>query len=173
MKKNKQALKLTLLLLVFLAPFFGALFVYQARDGLHFMTKNAGTLIRPSVMFEQLGTLPNERRWWMVYYSDTGCDSACEKAIAYMDTIRQTLLEDSPRLGVIVVTKVSVDLSAFKRIHYLQDAKTLPDGLPTENGRGLWLMDPHGNIILNYDPVVLDNRMLLDLRHLLKVSRIG
>jgi hypothetical protein len=173
MKKNNQALKLTLLLLVFLAPLIGALFVYQARDGIHFMTKNVGTLIRPPVAFEQLGTLPNERRWWMVYYSDAGCDAACEKAINHFNTIRQSLLEDSPRLGVIIVTKDAPKATAFKNVHQIQDQAPLPTVLPVEQGRGLWLMDPHGNIILNYDPVILDNRLLLDLRHLLKVSRIG
>lgn len=173
MKKNKQALKLTLLLLVFLAPMIGALFVYQARDGIHFMTKNVGTLIRPPVAFEQLGTLPDERRWWMVYYSDAGCDDACVKAMAYFDTIRQSLLEDSPRLGIMLVTKQPASVTTFKNVHHVQNEAALPAGLPTENGRGLWLMDPHGNIILNYDPVALDNRLLLDLRHLLKVSRIG
>jgi hypothetical protein len=173
MKKKNQALKLTILLLVFLAPFFAALFVYQARDGIHFMTKNAGTLIRPTVHFETLGTLPPERRWWMVYYSDAGCDAACEKALSHFETIRQSLIEDSPRLGVILITKTQIHTVPFKGVYETEFLGPLPEGLPSEHGRAIWLMDPLGNIILSYDPVVLDNRLLLDLRHLLKVSRIG
>lgn len=173
MKKNKQALKLTLLLLVFLAPFIAALFVYQARDGIHFMTKNAGTLIRPSVHFETLGALPSERRWWMVYYSDKGCDVACEEALNHFDVIRDSLLEDSHRLGIILITKDKIRTVSFHGVYEMEYLGDLPEGLPTENGRAIWLMDPLGNIILNYDPVKLDNLLLLDLRHLLKVSRIG
>lgn len=173
MKKNKQAWKLTLLMLIFLAPFIGALFVYQARDGLHFMTKSAGTLIRPSVAFETVGQLPDERRWWMVYYSDAGCDDACNKALAQFDTIRQSLLKDSDRLGIILITKDAPRPVRFTNVYQIQDEQTLPTGLPSDAGRAIWLVDPLGNIILNYDPVQLDNRMLLDLRHLLKVSQIG
>ena len=173
MKKNNQAWKLTLLLLIFLAPFIGALFVYQARDGIHFMTKSAGTLIRPSVAFETIGTLPEERRWWMVYYSDAGCDASCDKALKHFDTIRQSLLKDSDRLGVMLITKEIPRPVRYTNVHQVKDMQPLPEGLPVTHGRGIWLMDPNGNIIMNYDPMQLDNRMLLDLRHLLKVSQIG
>jgi hypothetical protein len=45
----------------------------------------------------------------------------------------------------------------------------MPEGQTT----AIWLIDPLGNIILRYDASALDNRMLLDLRYLLKVSQIG
>ncbi len=173
MKKNKTALKLTLLLLVFMAPFFTALFLYQARDGFHFMTNSAGSLIRPSVSFDLVGTLPAERRWWMVYYSDARCDADCDKALNHFNTIRESLLEDSKRLGVILITKEKVEQVSVKEVLIIQDLQPLPAGLPTEQGRAIWMVDPLGNIILNYNPVELDNRLLLDLRHLLKVSQIG
>jgi hypothetical protein len=173
MKKNNKALKLTLLLLVFFAPFMAALFMYQARDGFHFMTKNAGTLIRPSVSFEKIGTLPDERRWWMVYYSDDGCDDACQNALKHFDTIQQSLFKDKDRLGLLLITKSSIGAVPVDNVRVVQYVLPLPEGLPTEKGRAIWLMDPHGNIILNYDPQQLDNRLLLDLRHLLKVSQIG
>ena len=137
------------------------------------MTKNVGTLIRPSVHFETLGSLPPERRWWMVYYSDVGCDAACEKALNHFEMIRQSLVEDSPRLGMILITQKQIHTVPFKGVYELEYVGALPEGLPSHNGRAIWLVDPLGNIILDYDPVVLDNRLLLDLRHLLKVSRIG
>jgi hypothetical protein len=36
----------------------------------------------------------------------------------------------------------------------------------------LWIIDPHGNLVLRYDPRSRA-RMLNDLRHLLKLSNIG
>jgi hypothetical protein len=60
-----------------------------------------------------------------------------------------------------------------KHVVIIQNQQPLPAGLPIEEGRAIWMVDPLGNIILNYDPVALDNRLLLDLRHLLKVSQIG
>jgi hypothetical protein len=74
---------------------------------------------------------------------------------------------------MILVTKSAIGAIPFDHVQVIQHALPLPDTLPTENGRGMWLVDPNGNIILNYDPTKMDNRLLLDLRHLLKVSQIG
>jgi glutathione peroxidase-family protein len=37
----------------------------------------------------------------------------------------------------------------------------------------LWIIDPHGNLVLRYDPSVKGKDLLNDLRHLLKLSNIG
>ena len=37
----------------------------------------------------------------------------------------------------------------------------------------LWIVDPHGNLVLRYDPQVKGKDVLTDLRHLLKLSNIG
>ncbi|MGH8332082.1 MAG: hypothetical protein ACRES0_16895, partial [Pseudomonas sp.] len=37
----------------------------------------------------------------------------------------------------------------------------------------LWIIDPHGNLVLRYDPTVKGKDLLNDLRHLLKLSNIG
>jgi hypothetical protein len=37
----------------------------------------------------------------------------------------------------------------------------------------LWIIDPHGNLVLRYEPTVKGKDLLNDLRHLLKLSNIG
>ncbi|MNY68082.1 hypothetical protein D3C86_2057890 [compost metagenome] len=37
----------------------------------------------------------------------------------------------------------------------------------------LWIVDPHGNLVLRYDARVKGKDLLNDLRHLLKLSNIG
>jgi hypothetical protein len=37
----------------------------------------------------------------------------------------------------------------------------------------LWIIDPHGNLVLRYDPSIKGKELLNDLRHLLKLSNIG
>ena len=37
----------------------------------------------------------------------------------------------------------------------------------------LWIVDPHGNLVLRYDAKVKGKHVLDDLRHLLKLSNIG
>ena len=42
-----------------------------------------------------------------------------------------------------------------------------------ETGPQLWIVDPHGNLVLRYDAKVNGKHVLDDLRHLLKLSNIG
>ncbi len=42
-----------------------------------------------------------------------------------------------------------------------------------EPGPQLWIVDPHGNLVLRYDGKVNGKHVLDDLRHLLKLSNIG
>lgn len=186
MSQKKVAAKLLILLLICIAPMIGAIFLYQARDGIHFMTKNTGTLIQPSVEVSTLGLINAKGeavelsnlglRWWLVLYTPEVCDIKCTEVVAYFNTIHLSLTEHKDRMGEMVLSSNGLNTSSLpplSSLHAAQVTKPLPAQLPLYNGYGLWIMDPNGNIILSYDPSALDNRPLLDLRHLLKVSRIG
>jgi hypothetical protein len=186
MSQKKIAAKLLIVLLICLAPMIGALFLYQARDGLHFVTKNTGTLLQPPVPASELGLLDAQGhpvdiqsfglRWWLVLYTPDVCDIKCTEVVAYFNTIHLSLTEHQHRLGEFVITSNALNtakLPKLSTLHVAKITKPLPESLPLHQGYGLWIMDPNGNIILSYDPSTLDNRPLLDLRHLLKVSRIG
>ncbi|MBT8767387.1 hypothetical protein [Metapseudomonas boanensis] len=41
------------------------------------------------------------------------------------------------------------------------------------DGVQLWIVDPHGNLVLRYDATANGKQILNDLRHLLKLSNIG
>jgi hypothetical protein len=178
--KRRVALKLFLLLIICLAPMIGALFLYQARDNFEFMSKNQGTLILPSVNLEALGVnTPEPRRWLLAYYTPNGCNMRCQEVLAHFSVIEQSLIKDKPRIGSVLLSPNAViagtlptepsDLLEFQTNHNLLPKQLMPFGQDT----GIWLIDPLGNIILRYELDALDNRMLLDLRYLLKVSQIG
>jgi cytochrome oxidase Cu insertion factor (SCO1/SenC/PrrC family) len=44
---------------------------------------------------------------------------------------------------------------------------------PALDGAQLWIVDPHGNLVLRYAAGSDGKRILDDLRHLLKSSQIG
>lgn len=186
MSQKKVAAKLLILLLICLAPMIGAIFLYQARDGWHFVTKNTGHLLQPSIDMRDLGLIDMQGQamelskaglhWWLVLYTPNVCDITCHEVLAYFNTIHLSLTEHKARIGELVISPGNINASELPKLPSLHAAhitKPLPSALPLYNGYGLWIMDPHGNIILSYDPATLDNRPLLDLRHLLKVSRIG
>jgi hypothetical protein len=178
--KKRVALKLLLLLLICLAPMIGALFLYQARDNVMFVSKNHGTLITPSVNLSQLGVeVPQPGRWLLAYYTPNACDSACKNVIEHFSVMELSLTKDKPRMASIVLSPNAVadetlpaipkDLMARQIDSDSLPAQLMPEGQTT----AIWLIDPLGNIILRYEASPLDNRMLLDLRYLLKVSQIG
>lgn len=175
-KQRRVALKLLLLLLVCLAPVIGAVFLYQARDTMVFASKNQGTLIIPPISLDTLGVeLPTERRWWLTYYTPKACDEACQAVLNHFNTIELSLAKDAPRLGTLLlspnpINQASMPAKPVGLVYKQTNPQVLP---PSLQPSGIWLIDPLGNIILRYDADKLDNRMLLDLRYLLKVSQIG
>lgn len=178
--KRRIALKLFLLLIICLAPMIGALFLYQARDNVVFASKNHGTLIIPSVQLESLGVPnPEPARWLLAYYTPNACDEHCQKVVAHFSTIELSLIKDKPRLRSVVLSPNPIQVESLPAepadlLHYQTNGAPLGEQLmPLNETTGIWLIDPLGNIILRYDVNALDNRLLLDLRYLLKVSQIG
>jgi hypothetical protein len=178
--KRLSALKLFLLLIIFLAPLIGALFVYQARDSFDFVSKNQGTLILPSISLKRLGVdTPEPGRWLLAYYTPNGCNTHCQEVIAHFSVIELSLIKDKPRIGSVLLSPNPViagtrpsepaDLLEFQTNRDPLPRQLMPLGQET----AIWLIDPLGNIILRYNVDALDNRTLLDLRYLLKVSQIG
>ena len=56
---------------------------------------------------------------------------------------------------------------------YAMDLPAYTRGAQGNGGAQLWIIDPHGNLVLRYDPSVKGKDVLNDLRHLLKLSNIG
>jgi hypothetical protein len=56
---------------------------------------------------------------------------------------------------------------------YSLDLPAYTKGAQSNDAPHLWIIDPHGNLVLRYDPSVKGKDLLNDLRHLLKLSNIG
>ena len=113
----------------------------------------------------------------MAYYTPTACDKACHEVIQHFAVIEASLVKDKPRLDSILLSPNPIEnlpAEPADLLHYQTNGKALEHQLMPENQTtGIWLIDPLGNIILRYEVDKLDNRLLIDLRYLLKVSQIG
>ena len=73
-------------------------------------------------------------------------------------------------------TRADLDASELL-VRRLRDAfpddAILSEEGPTARGAQLWIVDPHGNLVLRYDSSSKGKAILNDLRHLLKISQIG
>ena len=56
---------------------------------------------------------------------------------------------------------------------YTLDLPTYTQGAEGNGAAQLWIIDPHGNLVLRYGPGVIGKDVLNDLRLLLKLSNIG
>jgi hypothetical protein len=187
--------KLLALVAVFLSPFIGgwlALYVFELRPE----SGNYGTLVQPvrKIDWPPLTTRDGERReggfagkWRLLLFVDDACAEPCRENLYYMRQIRVLLGRDTGRLVNILVTGGAIDepMKAF--------LKDYPDLVVIENYRGaallsqfsvdggepvgaspkMYLVDPDDNLMMHYPPENDQNRVLEDIKKLMKISQIG
>ena len=112
---------------------------------------------------------PLPGRWLLARpLAEPQCDAACRTTLQQGQRIRRAQGEDGQRLVVAglgrqPVSGVPAGVTTLVRADW-------PAVLQVP---GLVLIDPHGNLVLRYDPSVKGKDVLNDLRHLLKLSNIG
>ncbi|MCL0239188.1 hypothetical protein, partial [Escherichia coli] len=74
-------------------------------------------------------------------------------------------------LGADYEAKLTREYPQLQR--YPLDAATFSKTTGDKATPQLWIIDPHGNLVLRYEPNVKGKDLLNDLRHLLKLSNIG
>lgn len=157
-----------------------------------------GELITPAVPIEGFDLLDAAGKTWelekvkeiwsMVYFADAQCDEICEKSLynmrqvrlstgRRMDRVQRVLV--TPRVeemdallkqaneGLAVVGGSSEQISSFKQ--QIIDAQT---GM-SECINCVYMVDPFGNVMMRFAPDLDPKKILKDVMHLLKVSRIG
>lgn len=172
---------LYLLLLTFFIPFAAAAIVLKTGLYNTIGTTNHGTLIERSLTLEQiLETHPTldkaiqPNTWKLLFIMPVQCDSACENSLYLLKQIETAMGPDKPRVESLVVHPQ--DRSELNQV--MQTAVTqLPS--PSESSH-LYLVDPLGRVFMHYpgipdrhDAVLHGRDIVKDLKHALKLSKIG
>jgi hypothetical protein len=115
---------------------------------------------------------------WVLVTSDSGmCPPACRDKLATARQVRLALGRNAARVErVFVVDDTSVptagSLAEFAGTVVALSPFALPPG--AENDRAhIYLVDPHGNVMMRWPAGADRKRMLGDLQRLLKASQIG
>lgn len=157
-----------------------------------------GELIHPAVPLETFGLASAEKpewglddirgKWSMVYFSDDECDEPCETALYNMRQIRLSTGRRMERVQRVFVTPVWEDMQekldeASEGLFVVGGDESRIDGLRTQFANAqshmddcndcMYLVDPYGNLMMRFAPELPAAKILKDLKHLLKVSRIG
>lgn len=124
------------------------------------------------------GAAPDEDagRWLLLVTSADDCGADCRELVYLARQIHVGLNRDVGRAGHALAhgaplpAEYDAELrSAYPQLRRLAlEAERYP-----EQGAQLWIVDPHGNLVLRYGAGSNGKQILEDLRYLLKISQIG
>ncbi|MFT6371462.1 MAG: cytochrome oxidase Cu insertion factor (SCO1/SenC/PrrC family) [Gammaproteobacteria bacterium] len=198
-EKNKSLFwhraKLLAFIGVFLSPFIGgwmALYVFDVRP----TNGNYGTLVEPvkRVSWPVIESTKGDtyenglgRQWSFIMFSNGLCAELCQSNLYYMRQLRILLGRDTPRISNVFISTqpISEELKTFF-VDYpnliVIDEVDEPalfkqfqiEGEDAVGGSPkLYLVDPDQNYMMYYPAENDHNKILEDIRKLIKLSQIG
>lgn len=188
-------LKIVGLIAVFVAPFLAgwlALYVFEIRPP----NSNYGELIEPvkKLDWPLLKTTDGRtleggfgRKWTLLLFAGDNCAAQCRSNLFYLRQLRILLGRDTARLqNVLVLAQPLGDEMRTLLIEYpdliviennrderLYSQFRLPQVDAIGNSAKLYLVDPDQNLMMHYPAQIEQNRVLDDIRKLMKLSQIG
>lgn len=186
MKLSPRA-KLLALVALFMLPIVASVLAYNFLDLRP--TANYGELITPpAAATTQRFARPDGSPFtfaqlagrWALVASDSGtCPEPCQRKLVTLRQVRLALGRNAPRVErVFVVDDTrSPDPRALEPFPGMLVALT-PTGLQVPPGAAndrahIYLVDPHGNVMMRWPEAADGRRMVKDLERLLKASQIG
>jgi cytochrome oxidase Cu insertion factor (SCO1/SenC/PrrC family) len=143
-----------------------AKYFYQHRDITQ--TVNYGKLLNPPLLLEKIVStdITEYQGRWILLYATAFCDTLCTQNLYKMRQVRLAAGKDQERVARLLVTQTAYKLPlAYQGTYQEETAQKIPSGL--------YLADPHGNIILHYQSDADPEKVLKDLTRLLRISQIG
>lgn len=121
--------------------------------------------------------------WSLVLLLAGPCDPACVAALEELGRVRAALDKDMPRVRRVLLHDggcCAPGLPVLAQSDVLVLAGAGPDGAalralfpPVQGGPGIYIVDPHGNLVMGYPSAGAGRGLLKDLERLLRLSRIG
>lgn len=120
-------------------------------------------------------------KWVLVQFDSGSCAEYCERKLYFMRQVRKALGKDTSRVERMwLLTDGQVPNDRLKEaIEGTRQARTAGSSIaaefPAERSAAdhIYLVDPHGNLMMRFPRDPDPSRMLRDLQRLMKVSRIG
>lgn len=198
-ERRKSRIKLVLIFSLFAVPLLlASVYLHLVRSsGGQLGDTSRGQLVDPAVPLteftlqsaDEAFNLDSVRGLWTLLYLPEGaCDETCQLNLYHMRQVRlalnhrmdrvqramvlqtenqvsATILAEHP--GLVVATGSAEAQSVLR--DQVRSAESKMDPMPD----AIYLIDPLGNLMLRFPSDLEPKSMLKDLKHLLKVSRIG
>ena len=179
--RRRGRLQLVLILLLTVGPMVLATGMYKLKFWLPESRSYHGELLGNGQSRAALGVTADEQRWQLLVTAPQACAADCQQLVYLARQLQIGLGRDASRAshGLAVVQPVDAAYAAKLQSEYPQlqrytlDLPTYTQGAEGNGAAQLWIIDPHGNLVLRYGPGVVGKDVLNDLRLLLKLSNIG
>jgi hypothetical protein len=180
-RRRKGRLQLIMVLLVAIGPIILATSMYKFQFWVPDNRSFHGELIGTGETRAELGVQSDEKRWQLLVTAPNDCDADCQQLIYLARQIQIGLGRDASRASHAITTAQPLSAEYDARLlreypqlqRYPLDLKRYRQTAPGVELPQLWIVDPHGNLVLRYGAEVNGKDLLNDLRQLLKLSNIG
>ncbi|TVT82236.1 hypothetical protein [Pseudomonas sp. H3(2019)] len=180
-RRRRGRWQLVLILLMVIGPMILATGMYKLQFWVPDGRSYHGELIGNGQSRAELGVQADEDRWQMLVTAPQDCSVDCQQLVYLARQIQVALGRDASRAShaLAVAQPLSADYEDKLKREYPQlqryplDLSTYTKNVQGKGSAQLWIIDPHGNLVLRFDPTVKGKDLLNDLRHLLKLSNIG
>ena len=179
--RRKGRMQLLLILLGVIGPMILATGMYKLNFWVPEGRSYHGELIGNGQTRADIGVQAQEERWQILVTAPKDCAVDCQQLVYLARQIQIGLGREAGRashalaaaqpLGADYEAKLTREYPQLQR--YPLDVATFSKATGDKATPQLWIIDPHGNLVLRYDPSVKGKDLLNDLRHLLKLSNIG
>ncbi len=192
MKQEKSQFSGYMLIAVFVVPLLIAIAMYLLRD--HLPTMNSvshGELIHPAEPIQEIEIFLEDNtlitlkdlkgKWTYLVYAPKGCNLECEANLFKLRQSKAATGREINRIqSVLLLNNLPLNLeieSRNKKILVGQLKKLELEAQPgidkKLNNEVIYLLDPHGNMMMKYDQTATSKGILKDIKKLLKISNIG
>ena len=179
-RKPRGRLQLLLILFVVLGPMILATFMYKLKFWVPEGRSYHGVMIGNGEGRADIGIDAQDERWQLLVSAPEACAEECRQLVYLARQIQVGLGRDASRAShaLAAAQPLAADYQALLGREYPQlrryplDVQRYVQKVG-EVGPQLWIVDPHGNLVLRY-AAGSDGKQILDaLRYLLKISQIG
>ena len=184
---RKGRVQLLLIALVFFGPLGVAAWMYFGQLGAPEGRSNHGALLEPIVnLAEAVPGSPvlagADGAWVLLYANSAVCGDSCKQALYTARQSRTMLGREMDRVVRVFLHGESAPDRVFLTAEHqglitIEDASLaglLENKRPAElPAGGYFLIDPLGNLVMYFEPDVDPRDMVDDIKHLLRLSRIG
>ncbi|AZE75886.1 hypothetical protein [Pseudomonas synxantha] len=179
--RRKGRWQLVLILLMVVGPMVLATLMYKLQFWVPDSRSYHGELIGNGQTRADIGVQADEDRWQLLVTASATCAADCQQLVYLARQLQIGLGRDASRASHALASAqpVAAQYDAKLKAEYPQlqryplDLPTFTRSAAAPGEAQLWIVDPHGNLVLRYDAKVKGKDLLNDLRLLLKLSNIG